>query len=120
MEGLLTTRRNDANVNWKALTTQVDSLSVIPRDRTKEGMAEYIELLLSASKKAARQKMIKSTCLRMGESFGGDLPSTSVSVGDRGGDRLSSANMEGEKWYWFELDSGEITAERAMHNVQYL
>jgi hypothetical protein len=45
---------------------------------------------LKASKKAARQNIIKSVYFRKGESFGGRLPSTSVSVGDRGEDSILS------------------------------
>lgn len=64
----------------------------MPRETTKAGMAVKSEQLLNESKKEARQKIIKSTYFRTGESFGGNLPFTNVSVGDKGGETSMSSN----------------------------
>lgn len=53
--------KKDANVSWKALIIQVDSLSVMLKSSMSDGMAENRAELLNASRNWARQKMKRRT-----------------------------------------------------------
>jgi hypothetical protein len=78
-----TIKREEAKVSWNALMIQTDSLSVIPIDFSKAGMAEKSAELLNASRNCARQNIDNNTNLRVREScFGGS--SVSVSAGEWG------------------------------------
>lgn len=79
-----TTSRKEANVNWNALMSQVDSLSVSPSESIKEGIAENKDALLNASKSCARQNIMRRV-YRLALERRITVTSTSVSVGDSGG-----------------------------------
>ena len=75
-------RRKDANVSWKALMIHVDSDSVNPRSRTREGMAENSAELLNASRNCAKQNTSSRKYRRATEYCCGRLPSTRVWHGE--------------------------------------
>lgn len=74
---------NEAKVSWNALMIQVDWLSVMPSEFSRDGMAEKRAELLNASRNWAKQKIMRRRYRRNGENRWGTLPSTSVWVGER-------------------------------------
>lgn len=90
----LTMRRKDANVSWKALIIQVDSLSVIPKETTKDGTAEKTAVLLKASRNCAMQKIIKRAYRLVTDIFGVSPSFARVLVVERGGDFILTSNKK--------------------------
>jgi hypothetical protein len=80
-----TIKRTAAKVSWNALMIQTDSLSVIPIDPSKAGIATKRAELLNASRDRARQNINNITNLQVREScFGG--PFVNVPAGKSGAD----------------------------------